>query len=194
MGLIAFVKNAGKKLFGKKDKAPEAPELSQQELDAQKALELENLVRNLGLDIQDLYIEVNDDVATIHGQADSLGNKEKAAIAIGNVEGIANVDDRIVLLETEPIGPATEEGEAAGEEGEGETEMMGQSADRSVGADYVGSQFHTVVKNDSLSKIAKKYYGNALKYPVIFEANRPMLKDPNLIYPGQVLRIPALEA
>jgi len=194
MGLIAFVKNAGSKLFGKKAKAAavDAPELSQQELDAQKALELENLVRNLGLDVQDLYIEVNDDVATIHGQSDTLGTKERAAIAIGNVEGIANVDDRIILLESGPVGPATEEGEAASEEGE--TEVMGQSADRSVGADYVSSQFHTVVKNDSLSKIAKKYYGNALKYPVIFEANKPMLKDPNLIYPGQVLRIPALEA
>ncbi|MGB1206589.1 MAG: peptidoglycan-binding protein LysM [Chitinophagales bacterium] len=194
MGLIAFVKNAGAKLFGKKEKAAaDAPELTQQELDAQKALELENLVRNLGLDIQDLFIEVNDDVATIHGQSETFEVKEKAAIAIGNVSGIANVDDRIVLLETEPIGPANEESadeEAVNEE----TEMMGQSADRSVGADYVSSQFHTVVKNDSLSKIAKKYYGNALKYPVIFEANKPMLKDPNLIYPGQVLRIPALEA
>ena len=188
MGLIAFVKNAGAKLFGKKEKVADAPELSQQELDAQKALELENLVRSLGLDIQDLYIEVNDDVATIHGQSDTLDAKEKAAIAIGNVDGIANVDDRIVLLESEPIGPVNEQGEA------GETEMMGQSADRSVSADYVSSQFHTVVKNDSLSKIAKKYYGNALKYPVIFEANKPMLKDPNFIYPGQVLRIPALEA
>lgn len=55
------------------------------------------------------------------------------------------------------------------------------------------AQFHTVVRGDSLSKIAKKYYGNAMKYPVIFEANKPMLKDPDLIYPGQVLRIPHLE-
>ncbi|MEM6270002.1 MAG: peptidoglycan-binding protein LysM [Bacteroidota bacterium] len=54
--------------------------------------------------------------------------------------------------------------------------------------------FHTVVRGDSLSKIAKQYYGNAMKYPVIFEANKPMLKDPNLIYPGQYLRIPDAEA
>ncbi|MEM0998016.1 MAG: peptidoglycan-binding protein LysM [Bacteroidota bacterium] len=54
--------------------------------------------------------------------------------------------------------------------------------------------FHTVVRGDSLSKIAKQYYGNAMKYPVIFEANKPMLKDPNLIYPGQSLRIPDAEA
>ena len=55
------------------------------------------------------------------------------------------------------------------------------------------AQFHTVVKGDYLSKIAKKYYGNAMKYPVIFEANKPMLTDPDKIYPGQVLRIPALK-
>ena len=54
--------------------------------------------------------------------------------------------------------------------------------------------FYTVVSGDSLSKIAKKQYGDAMKYPVIFEANKPMLKDPNLIYPGQVLRIPSMEA
>ena len=53
--------------------------------------------------------------------------------------------------------------------------------------------FYEVKSGDSLSKIAKAHYGNAMKYPVIFEANKPMLKDPNLIYPGQVLRIPALK-
>ncbi|NIS74440.1 MAG: peptidoglycan-binding protein LysM [Deltaproteobacteria bacterium] len=52
------------------------------------------------------------------------------------------------------------------------------------------SELHTVKSGDTLSKIAKQYYGNAGKYMVIFEANKPMLKDPNKIYPGQVLRIP----
>jgi nucleoid-associated protein YgaU len=52
------------------------------------------------------------------------------------------------------------------------------------------AQYHTVVKGDTLSAIAKKYYGDASKYPEIFEANKPMLKDPNKIYPGQSLRIP----
>ena len=54
-------------------------------------------------------------------------------------------------------------------------------------------QFHTVVSGDTLGKIAKTYYGNAMKYMAIFEANKPMLKNPDLIYPGQVLRIPKLE-
>ena len=52
------------------------------------------------------------------------------------------------------------------------------------------AQFHTVQSGESLSLIAKKYYGDAMKYPVIFEANKPMLTDPDKIYPGQVLRIP----
>ena len=52
--------------------------------------------------------------------------------------------------------------------------------------------YYTVVSGDSLSKIAKAHYGDAMKYPVIFEANKPMLTDPDKIYPGQVLRIPPL--
>ena len=54
------------------------------------------------------------------------------------------------------------------------------------------SQYHDVVRGDPLSAIAKKYYGDANKYPVIFEANKPMLTHPDKIYPGQKLRIPAL--
>lgn len=52
-------------------------------------------------------------------------------------------------------------------------------------------QYHTVVSGETLSAIAKKYYGDANKYPEIFEANKPMLKHPDKIYPGQSLRIPA---
>jgi nucleoid-associated protein YgaU len=51
---------------------------------------------------------------------------------------------------------------------------------------------HTVQQGDSLSKIAKIHYGDASKYMMIYEANTPMLKDPNKIYVGQVLRIPPM--
>ena len=54
------------------------------------------------------------------------------------------------------------------------------------------AQFHVVVSGDNLSRIAKKFYGDANKYPAIFEANKPMLSHPDKIYPGQSLRIPAL--
>lgn len=52
------------------------------------------------------------------------------------------------------------------------------------------AQFYTVASGDNLSKIAKQFYGDANKYPQIFEANKPMLSHPDKIYPGQVLRIP----
>lgn len=61
-----------------------------------------------------------------------------------------------------------------------------------VGAPAPEAKFYTVAKGDTLSKIAKAQYGDAMKYPTIFEANRPMLSDPDKIYPGQVLRIPSL--
>jgi len=54
------------------------------------------------------------------------------------------------------------------------------------------STTYTVVSGDSLSKIAKREYGSAQKWRVIFEANRDVIKDPDLIYPGQVLKIPAV--
>ena len=54
------------------------------------------------------------------------------------------------------------------------------------------AKYYTVVSGDNLSKISKTQYGDANKYMVIFEANRPMLQHPDKIYPGQVLRIPPL--
>jgi nucleoid-associated protein YgaU len=49
---------------------------------------------------------------------------------------------------------------------------------------------YVVVSGDSLSKIAKHEYGDARKWPKIYEANRNIIKDPDLIHPGQELRIP----
>lgn len=49
---------------------------------------------------------------------------------------------------------------------------------------------HTVELGDTLSAISLKYYGDANQYMKIFDANKPLLKDPDKIYPGQVLRIP----
>lgn len=52
------------------------------------------------------------------------------------------------------------------------------------------STLYEVKAGDTLSKIAKTVYGDANAYQKIFEANKPMLSDPNKIYPGQQLRIP----
>ncbi|MEM9546357.1 MAG: peptidoglycan-binding protein LysM [Bacteroidota bacterium] len=56
----------------------------------------------------------------------------------------------------------------------------------------VQSRFHEVKSGDTLSKISKEVYGDAMKYNIIFEANQPMLTHPDKIYPGQMLRIPNL--
>lgn len=52
------------------------------------------------------------------------------------------------------------------------------------------ARWYEVKSGDTLSKIAKNFYGDANRYSAIFEANKPMLSDPDKIYPGQMLRIP----
>ncbi|WP_219093248.1 peptidoglycan-binding protein LysM [Pseudomonas sp. UMAB-40] len=59
-----------------------------------------------------------------------------------------------------------------------------------TGPVVVAAKFVTVVKGDTLSAISLRVYGDANKYNKIFEANKPMLKHPDKIYPGQSLRIP----
>jgi nucleoid-associated protein YgaU len=58
------------------------------------------------------------------------------------------------------------------------------------GAGWDATQYHVVEPGDTLSKLAKKYYGDASLYMQIFEANKDQLKDPDLIKVGQKLRIP----
>ena len=64
----------------------------------------------------------------------------------------------------------------------------GQQQQTSAGS--AAQRTYTVKPGDSLSKIAKEFYGNASEYTKIFEANRDKLRDPNVIQPGQELKIP----
>lgn len=120
--------------------------------------------KKFGLNAGDIQIKVEGEKVILTGSTDTLENKNKIVVTAGNIEGISAVDDWIVVKNPPVIAPPVPE-----------------------------KQFYTVKKGDYLSKIAKEVYGNANKYNVIFEANKPMLKDPNLIYPGQVLVIPPLE-
>ena len=158
MGLFSFLKKAGTNLFGKseEEKRKEAERVAR-ELNAERVRLLAGVVNDLGLCIDNLSIELQDTVV-VYGQAESQSEKEKVVLALGNVEGIAAVDDRISVVAPEPQ-----------------------------------AKFYEVKSGDTLSKIAKEYYGDAMKYPVIFEANKPMLNHPDKIYPGQVLRIPPLD-
>lgn len=154
MGLFSFLKNAGTKVFGNVEHGKAA---SPESVIAEKLNLLHSVVKGLHLPVEDLSLELQGDTVVAYGQTKSQQDKEKVILALGNVEGIAQVDDRISVTIPEPE-----------------------------------ATFYEVKPGDSLSKIAKKYYGDAMKYTVLFEANKPMLKDPNKIYPGQVLRIPTL--
>lgn len=146
MGLIDFVKEAGESLLEKAGESREA---------AGKAVT--KRIQELGLSVDGLKVDVDGDKAVLSGKAASQAEREKAILAAGNTQGVAQVDDKISVAASEPP-----------------------------------SQYHRVVSGDTLSKIAKQYYGDISKYPEIFEANQPMLKDPDKIYPGQVLRVPPL--
>jgi nucleoid-associated protein YgaU len=62
--------------------------------------------------------------------------------------------------------------------------------EKKEGDEWDATQWHEVKKGDTLSKIAQQYYGDPKLYTQIFEANRDILSDPNLIKIGQKLRIP----
>jgi nucleoid-associated protein YgaU len=82
--------------------------------------------------------------------------------------------------------------QAAQEEREARRELRRRRRKAQKAADRAMSKFYTVKPGDTLSRIAKEFYGDGAKFPIIFEANTPMLKNPDLIYPGQVLRLPPL--
>ncbi len=65
------------------------------------------------------------------------------------------------------------------------------ASETTTSADAPASRTYTVVAGDSLSKIAQRELGDASRWRAIHEANRDTIKDPDLIHPGQVLKIPA---
>jgi nucleoid-associated protein YgaU len=72
--------------------------------------------------------------------------------------------------------------------------VQGGSSSTARSRTEVEVRSYTVVAGDSLSKIAKREYGDAQKWRQIYEANRDQIKDPDLIHPGQVLTIPARQS
>lgn len=145
MGIFDFVKETGKKLVEDVQKSILQPDVLVKEL------------QHHGLKTDGLKISVMKERVMVTGKVESQEMKEKVILALGNVHGVAKVEDMIVVDTPQPE-----------------------------------SVFYTVKKGDSLSKISKEQYGNATDYMKIFEANKPMLKDPEKIFVGQVLRIPKL--
>ena len=164
MGLFSFIKDAGAKVFGiGKTSAEEAAEAAA-DAAAAKARREEAAANRLEETVSDLQLQVED----LNIKID-----DDTATICGMAYDQAT-REKVILVVGNSNGIATVDDQMTVEHTEPE------------------AQFHTVVSGDTLGKIAKNYYGNAMKYPVIFEANKPMLKDPDLIYPGQVLRIPVL--
>ncbi|UEM01531.1 peptidoglycan-binding protein LysM [Skermanella rosea] len=154
MGFFDFVKDAGRKL-GIGSDAPTPDELRAE-------------VTKLGLEAKDFAVDVKDDIVTVSGTAPSQEQREKIVLALGNVHGVAKVEDRLAVAQADAPAAATPAAANAAPE----------------------SRFYTVKKGDTLSKVSKEFYGDPNRYQAIFEANRPMLEHPDKIYPGQMLRIP----
>ena len=162
MSLISFIKDAGEKLFGRKEAAStSAPSAAPVDVDAANKTAADAItayIKTQSLDVEGLKVGFDGATGTVSvsGTATDQATREKVVLCCGNVHGVTQVDDGLTVAT-----PADE------------------------------SRWYTVVRGDTLSAIAKSQYGNAGDYPKIFEANKPMLTHPDKIYPGQVLRIPA---
>ena len=163
MGMLSFIKEAGEKLFGK-GKAQETMAAAQADpssADKQKA------ANDAAADAIMAYIESQGLKAT--GLTVTFDGSTATVYGVADTQA---TKEKIVLCAGNVQGVASVNDQMT----------VDQSAPE--------AQYYTVVKGDNLSKISKQYYGDPNKYAKIFEANKPMLKSPDLIYPGQVLRIP----
>ena len=162
MGLIDFVKEAGEKLFGRGKAEAATPEAMADPARAKAA-------NDAAGDAILQYIKAQNLSAT------GLTVTFDGASSTVSVFGVAPdqaTREKIVLSAGNVSGVSKV------------NDMM--SVDRSEPE----AQYYTVKSGDTLSKISKQYYGDANQYNKIFEANKPMLKHPDKIYPGQNLRIP----
>jgi nucleoid-associated protein YgaU len=167
MGLMDFVKDAGEKLFGRGKAQAAMAEVKEDP-------ENEAKVKAANDAAGDAILEY---IKSQNLSAPGLTVTFDGATSTATVYGVAPdqaTKEKIALCAGNVAGVAKV------------NNMM--SVDKSAPE----AKFYTVVAGDTLSKISKAQYGDANKYMTIFEANKPMLSDPNKIYPGQVLRIPPL--
>ncbi len=153
---IAKKRNAARERIKARAAEKRSAENAKRREEARKSTELEKYVRDMDLAVAKLDVRYNDGTAFIDGEAADAATKEKVILLIGNVEGVAQVDESLTVASDD-------------------------------GSD---SEMYVVEPGDTLWAIATAAYGDGNRYPDIFEANKPMLSDPDKIYPGQVLRIP----
>ncbi|HLT48338.1 MAG TPA: peptidoglycan-binding protein LysM [Rubricoccaceae bacterium] len=159
MGLLDFIRDAGRDIFGG-NKGNEAEQIK-----AEIERELGNNIRNLG-------VTFNDGRVTLQGEATSHAAKEKATLIAGNVRGVEAVEDEALRVAAQQAGAAA-----------------GAAAAPAQSTGY-RARYYTIKSGDTLSGIAKEYYGDANRWQELFEANREVIKDPDKIYPGQRIRVP----
>jgi nucleoid-associated protein YgaU len=164
MGLLSFMKEAGEKLFGRGE-AKAAQDA------AAKAPTPENLARQAETSAAAI-VEYLQAQGLYNGSMQVSYDVATAVVTVSGQVGSQETREKVLLCCGNVAGVASVD-------------------DRlEVPTPAPSAQFHEVVSGDNLSRIAKKFYGDANKYPVIFEANKPMLSHPDKIYPGQMLRIP----
>ena len=169
MGLVSFLKDAGEKLFGHKDTETAATQAAAAPDDAQ-------LQANAAAMNQKAAEAITKYIAAQSLPTDGLQVSFDGASATTTIAGeVADqtTKEKILLCC----------GNVHGVQGVNDMLTVTEPADE--------SQYYTVVSGDTLSAISKKFYETANQYQKIFEANTPMLKSPDKIYPGQLLRIPA---
>ena len=180
MGLFDFMKNAGDKIFGRdKDNSIEAP-----------TKPLSTHLREHGIDPSGIQFRFEGSgTVVMEGTVRDQDTREKAVLIVGNVEGVERVDDRLRIAQAgADFGNVASSSDTVAGSPAGASGSVAHSSAGSNGG--WTSKTYTVESGDTLSGISRKMYGDANKYQRIFEANQPMLKDPDKIYPGQVLRIP----
>ncbi len=175
MGILDFARSVGAKIFGGTDP----------EKHSEPYKPLRQHVADAGIDASGLSFRFEHSILIAEGHVPDQATREKVILIVGNVEGVGKVDDRLVV--GQPPAPAEVAAATAMSAAESAAAQAVQAP-----SDWT-TKTYTVQKGDTLGAIAKKMYGKSSLYPKIFEANQPMLKDPDKIYPGQVLRIPPLD-
>jgi len=172
MGLFDFLRDAGDK------DATKTVDVSPERLDELRRQSIIKKIALLKLEGEPVSVQVKGATAILTGRAPGQDALEKIVLCAGNQYGISQVDCRIEVDRAPASGTSNAQ--------------ANPDATTSPAKPSAPSTFYTVKPGDTLSKIAAAHYGDANKYPLIFEANRPMLSDPDKIYPGQSLRIPPL--
>jgi nucleoid-associated protein YgaU len=123
------------------------------------------------LPVDGLIVEVDGENVTLAGVAKDFETREKAILIAGNIEGIAQVNaDQLITMEM----------------------LSSNSEEQSI--EIPEEIFYTIEKGDTLWEIATKFYDDGNKYTHIVDANLEVIKDKDLIYPGQTIRIPEVIA